>query len=98
MHLTNPDTIRSITSEWTGERDKNGRPLAPDDVLERMKLVTTEEAWGVIDRNHGYKHNFAGDFINLHPDRVLVGRAITCRWVPVRPDVDTRTPGRGRSD
>jgi len=98
VHLTNSDTIRSITAEWTGERDKTGRPLVADDILERMKLVTTDEAWGVIDRKHGYKHNFAGDFINLHPDRVLVGRAITCRWVPARPDVDGAIERQGKVD
>ncbi len=86
MKLTNPDTIRSITREWEGERDGNGRPLVPDDVLRRMELVTSEEAWGVL-RRHGYHFNFAGDFQVLHPERVLVGRAVTCRYVPIRPDL-----------
>ena len=39
MQLTNPELIRSVTSDWKGERDVNGRPLVPDDILERMKLV-----------------------------------------------------------
>ena len=86
MKLTNPDAIRSITREWEGERDGNGRPLVPDDVLRRMELVTSEEAWGVL-RRHGYHFNFAGDFQVLHPERVLVGRAVTCRYVPIRPDL-----------
>ncbi len=29
-------------------RDEFGRPYVPDEWLERMKLVTTEEAWGVM--------------------------------------------------
>lgn len=86
MHLTDPAQIRSFTSEWAGERDANGRPLVPDEFLARMEAVTTEEAWGVL-RAHGYHHNFAGDFIDLHPGQVMVGRAITCRWVPLRPDL-----------
>ena len=86
MRVTNPEIIRSVTKEWKGDRDSNGRPLVPDDILDRMKLVTTEEAWWTCRRN-GYHFQFAGDWLNLHPDRVIVGRAVTCRWVPTRPDV-----------
>ena len=86
MRVTNPEIIRSVTKEWKGDRDSNGRPLVPDDILDRMKLVTTEEAWGTCRRN-GYHFQFTGDWLNLHPDRVIVGRAVTCRWVPTRPDV-----------
>ena len=86
MRVTNPEIIRSVTKEWKGDRDSNGRPLVPDDILDRMKLVTTEEAWGTCRRN-GYHFQFTGDWLNLHSDRVIVGRAVTCRWVPTRPDV-----------
>lgn len=86
MQITDTDRIRSITSEWGGERDARGRPLVPAEILDRMKAVTTEEAWGVL-RNHGYNHQFVGGFLDLHPDRVMVGRAVTCRWVPIRPDL-----------
>lgn len=87
MKLTNSELILSLTSEWKGERDAHGRPLVPDDILKRMELVTTEEAWGVL-RKHGYHHNFAGNWRIIHPERVLVGRAITCRFVPRRPDLE----------
>ena len=42
MNVTNPEMIRAVTSKWHGDRDANGRPLVPDDTLQRMKLVTTE--------------------------------------------------------
>ena len=29
------------------ERFDDGRPRVPDDLLERMKLVTTEQAWSL---------------------------------------------------
>ena len=61
MKLTNPDLIRSITSEWKGERDRSGRPLVDAGIIKRMEAVTSEEAWGTLRRN-GYHHNFAGDF------------------------------------
>lgn len=97
MKLTNPDNIRAITREWKGDRDANGRPLVPDDILERMKLVTSEEAWGTCKRN-GYSAQFAGNWMNLHPDRVIVGRAVTCRWVPRRPDVHDSIDVQGEED
>ena len=89
--------IRAVTREWTGDRDANGRPLVPDDILERMKLVTTEEAWGTC-RHNGYSLQFAGNWMNLHPDRVIVGRAVTCRWVPQRPDINDSIENQGKED
>jgi regulator of RNase E activity RraA len=59
----------------------------PDDLLERMRLVTNDEAWGVLERRHGYHFQFEGDWLNLHPERVLVGRAVTAMFVPSRPDL-----------
>lgn len=80
-----PDRIAAITPLNPFERFPDGRPRVPDDLLERMKKVTTEEAWGVLRRN-GYNFQFAGNWLNLHPDEVLVGRAVTCSFVPQRPD------------
>ena len=97
MRLTDPDSILSITQSWEGERDASGRPLVPNDILEEMKLVTTEEAWGVLTK-YGYHHNFEGGWIILHPDRILVGRAITCRWVPLRPDLHDAVMKQGEAE
>ena len=43
-----------LTPEWKGERFADGRPKVPDSILNRMKLVTLEEAWAVL-RNENYK-------------------------------------------
>ena len=86
MKLTHPDMIAEVTSRWEGERDAAGRPMVSDDILERMKAVTTEDAWTVL-KKHGWEHNFAGGWTVLFPDQVLVGRAVTCRWVPMRPEL-----------
>jgi hypothetical protein len=51
-----------------------------------MRHVTNDEAWGVVERGHDYHFQFEGNWVNLHPDRVLVGRAVTVRMVPLRPD------------
>ena len=93
MKLTSSDLIESMTFEWGGGRDTRGRPIVPDDILKRMELVSTEEAWGVL-RRHGYHHNFAGDWKVLHPEKVLVGRAVTCRFVPMRPDLNNAVEDR----
>ena len=59
MKLTNRETIESCTAEWKGERDENGRPLVPDDILTRMESVTTEQAWSVLKR-HGFTEQYEG--------------------------------------
>lgn len=86
MLLNDRDTIMALTPLNTYERFPDGRPRVPDDILERMKLVTLEESWSVL-RRHGYNYQFVGDWLNIHPDRVLVGRAVTCAFVPARPDL-----------
>ena len=70
------ESLMKITGEWTGDRFPNGRPKVPDQVLERMKEVAIEEAWSVL-RGNGYHHQFEGSLTNIHPERVLVGRAVT---------------------
>src|SRR4051812_26055021 len=67
------------------ERFPDGRPRVPDDLLGRMKLVTTEEAWGVL-RGAGYHRQFEGNWIETHPGRITVGRAVTAQFLPHRPD------------
>ncbi len=67
------------------DRFPDGRPCVPDDYLERMKLVTTEEAWGVL-RNHGYDRQFEGSWMETHPGTITVGRAVTAQFLPHRPD------------
>ncbi len=86
MPLNRTDDIRFYTEDSPLDRFPNGRPRVPDDILERMHLVTTEEAWGVL-RRHGYNHQFAGNWLTVHPDQVLVGRAVTAQFVPTRPDL-----------
>ena len=87
FELNAPSKIKSITSAYTGPRFRDGRPKVDGDVVERMKRVTIEEAWGVL-MGKGHSFQFEGDWINLHPSRVLVGRAVTARYIPHRPDFD----------
>jgi regulator of RNase E activity RraA len=80
----------AITSEWTGERFADGRPRVDASILERMKTVTAEEAWGVLT-DAGYKLQFEGGWKEINagkPGRRLVGRVVTAVFVPLRPDLN----------
>jgi 4-hydroxy-4-methyl-2-oxoglutarate aldolase len=86
-----------LTSEWKGERFSDGRPRVADDILERFKSVTIEEAWGVL-RNEGYHNQFEGGWKPLHDDVPVVGRALTVQYVPNRPDVSDQIKKKGKED
>src|SRR5918911_2937882 len=98
MHVQpSREDMIALTSLNPFERLEDGRPKVPDDLLERMKLVTTEEAWGVL-RRHGYHRQFEGNWLNLRPDQTLVGRAVTCVFMPQRPDVQQVIQERGQAE
>ncbi|SDW17797.1 RraA family protein [Paenibacillus sp. CF384] len=86
MRFDNPEDIVQLTPLWEGERFPNGRPKVSEDVLRRMRKITLEEAWGPL-WNHGYTFQFEGEFKIIHPDNVMVGRAVTAVMVPKRPDL-----------
>lgn len=80
------EDIIQLTPQWKGERFPNGRPRVPDDILCRMYSITLEEAFRPVLRN-GYKYQFQGSFGIVHPDKKLIGRAVTAVMVPLRPDL-----------
>ncbi len=81
------DQMVRFTHQYQGERFSDGRPKVPDSILERMKHVTCEQAWTVL-REHGYNCQYQGKWVVTHQDPVLVGRAVTCNFIPHRPDVE----------
>jgi regulator of RNase E activity RraA len=86
MHIQpSQQDLVALTGQYGGERFPDGRPRVSDDLLERMKLVTTEEAWGTL-RQHGYHRQFEGRWLETHPGRITVGRAVTAQFLPHRPD------------
>jgi regulator of RNase E activity RraA len=86
VKFNNREDIIQLTPLWEGERFPDGRPRVSDDILRRMQNVVTEEAWSVLWRE-GYQFQFEGNWTRLHPERVLVGRAVTGVFVPRRPDL-----------
>jgi regulator of RNase E activity RraA len=91
------ETLIFLTASWEGERFEDGRPMVPDDVLERMKSVTIEEAWGVL-RGEGFHNQFEGNWERIHDDVPVVGRALTAQYMPNRPDMSDQIKEKGKKD
>lgn len=83
------DQMIALTSEWEGERFDDGRPKVPDNIIERMKFVSIEEAWGVL-RGQGYHTQFDGGWETIDDEIPVVGRALTARYMPSRPELAKR--------
>ena len=92
-----PEQIKGLTPEWKGERFPDGRPKVSDKMLERLKKVHLEEAWGVL-RNKGYQNQFEGDWMIQFPDSVMTGRVVTAQYMPMRPDVDKIVKEIGKNE
>jgi len=86
--------IKFLTNKWQGERFEDGRPKVSKGILERMKKVSIEEAWGVL-RNEGFHNQFEGGWEPLHDDVTIVGRALTVQYMPNRPDVSEQIKNKG---
>ena len=91
------DDLIKYTPEWKGERFDDGRPKVSDSIIERMKAVTLEEAWATI-RSEGFTHQYEERWLSIHPEKVLVGRALTAVWMPGRPDVHKVIAEQGKQD
>ena len=88
------EQMKFLTHQWEGERFDDGRPKVATDILERMKKVTIEEAWGVL-RNEGFHNQFEGGWQPLHDNLTVVGRALTVQYMPNRPDVANQIKDKG---
>lgn len=91
------ELLIKYTPDWKGERFEDGRPKVPDGILQRMKSVTLEEAWAQL-RTAGFNHEYADGWLVIHPEKVLVGRALTAQWLPGRPDIERVIEEQGKKD
>lgn len=92
---SSPEYIKALTSEWKGERFPDGRPKVSDAILERLKAISVEEAWGVL-RNKGYQNQFESGWTVLKPDQVMTGRVVTAQYMPLRPDLEKQVKEQGK--
>ena len=86
-----------LTSQWKGERFEDGRPKIPDAIIERAKKIGIEEAWQVL-YNEGYKNQFEGNWKMVHDNVPVVGRVVTARYSPSRPDIEALIKERGKNE
>lgn len=94
---TAPEQIKALTQGWKGERLPDGRPNVSDALLNRLKNISLEEAWGVL-RNKGFQNQYEGDWMVLHPDSVMTGRVVTAQYTPLRPDFQDLIKAYGKSE
>src|SRR5215831_4572653 len=93
----NPDQVKIYTPDWKGDRFPDGRPKVADRILERLKNISMEEAWGYL-RNKGYQNQYEGDWQVIWPDSPMVGRVVTAQYMPMRPDVDNLVKAQGKKE
>jgi 4-hydroxy-4-methyl-2-oxoglutarate aldolase len=92
---SSPEYIKALTSEWKGERFADGRPKVSDAILERLKKISLEEAWGEL-RNKGFQNQFEGNWTIIHPEETMTGRVVTAQYIPLRPDLEKQVKAQGK--
>jgi regulator of RNase E activity RraA len=94
---SSPEYIRALTQDWKGERFADGRPKVSDALLERLKDISIEEAWGVL-RNKGYMNQFENDWHIINPSEPMTGRVVTAQFMPLRPDFEKYIKAKGKEE
>ena len=94
---SSPEYIKTLTSNWKGERLEDGRPHVPDLVLERLENATLEQIWGYLG-NKGYRNQVEKDWVILKPGETMVGRVVTAQFMPSRPDLDSLVRAQGKAE
>jgi len=94
---SSPEYIKALTAEWKGERFADGRPKVSDAILERLKNISIEEAWGVL-RNKGYQNQFESGWEIINPDQPMTGRVVTAQYIPMRPDLEKYVKAQGKAE
>ena len=94
---SSPEYIKALTSQWKGDRFPDGRPKVSDAILERLRNISVEEAWGVL-RNKGFLNQFEGDWTIVNPDEAMTGRVVTAQYMPLRPDLEKLVKDQGISE
>ena len=70
--------------------------MSDQELFDKLRQVALDSAWGALSRL-GYPDQFIGGFQVIQPDRVMVGRATTLRYVPTRKDLAETMRARGHA-
>lgn len=79
------DQMIHYTAQNPYERFPDGRPKVPDALLAKLKDMSAEEILGLNLK--GFRNQWEAGWQVLHPNKILVGRAVTLQLMPLRPDV-----------
>jgi 4-hydroxy-4-methyl-2-oxoglutarate aldolase len=97
LDLFSKEQRTEFTPAWRGDRFPDGRPDVPDSVLARLKDVTADEAWDLL-QDAGFRNQFEGGWKTINPGQRLVGRVVTAVFMPRRPDVDSVIQANGKKE
>src|SRR5450759_3245676 len=78
------EQLIKYTAKNPYERFPDGRPKVPNAVLEKFKDMSSEEIG--LSRS-GFPNQWVDSLQVLHPDKKLIGRAVTLQLMPLRPDI-----------
>jgi regulator of RNase E activity RraA len=78
------EQLIKYTAKNPYERFADGRPKVPDALLEKFKDMSSEEIG--LSRS-GFPNQYVDGLQILHPDKKLIGRAVTLQLMPMRPDI-----------
>lgn len=94
-----PEYVKALTADWKGERFEDGRPKVSDNLLERLKKVTIEEAWAELIEL-GYHNQYEGEWslIDETESDVMTGRAVTAQFMPARQDLENQVIEQGKKE
>src|SRR5947209_8713042 len=68
--------------------------MSDQELFEKLRQVSLDSAWGALTRL-GFGDQFIGGLQVIRPERIMVGRAKTLRYVPMRKDVAETMRARG---
>jgi len=60
--------------------------MTESEIFDLLRRVSLDSAWGVLNRL-GYPNQFCEGLQVVRPDLTMVGRAVTVRCLPIRPDL-----------
>jgi 4-hydroxy-4-methyl-2-oxoglutarate aldolase len=95
FRFTREDLVK-YTAANPFDRFPDGRPKAPDALIEKLRALSMEDVWSVL-RAAGYNNQYEGGWRLLQPGKKLVGRAVTAQFMPARPDVNAVVAKEGEA-
>jgi regulator of RNase E activity RraA len=78
------EQLIQYTAKNPYDRFPDGRPKVPDALLEKFKDMSSEEIG--LSRS-GFPNQYVDGLQVLHPDKKLIGRAVTLQLMPMRADI-----------